>query len=99
MADQTPVSSQHISVEIVYALPDRQSVITLAMPHNCTAQQAVEKSGLLSQYPEIPWPSIKLGIFGKIVPHHLALHDGDRIEIYRPLTIDPKEARRLRGKA
>jgi len=86
-----------ITVQVTYALPDKQTVITLAVPVACNAQQAVEKSGVLSQHPEIPWPDSKLGIFGKIVPHNTQLKEGDRIEIYRPLIIDPKESRRQRA--
>jgi len=86
-----------ITVQVVYALADKQTVITLAVPVDCNAQQAVEKSGVLIQHADIPWPDSKLGIFGKIVPQNTRLKEGDRIEIYRPLIIDPKESRRQRA--
>lgn len=86
-----------ITVHVAYALPDKQTVITLSVPAGCTAQQSVEKSTLLAQHPGIPWPDSKLGIFGKIIPHDTRLKEGDRIEIYRPLIIDPKASRRQRA--
>ena len=90
-------AESQITVQVVYALSDNQSIITLSVPTGDTAQQAVEKSGVLSKQPEIPWPDSKLGIFGKIVSHSTVLKHGDRIEIYRPLIIDPKESRRQRA--
>ena len=61
-------------------------------------EQAVKLSGILPRFPEIDLLKNKLGIYGKVVPPTTVLRDRDRIEIYRPLRVDPKEARRKRAK-
>lgn len=86
-----------ISVEVVYALPHHQEVVGLQLPAGSTLQQALEASGLLQKYPEIDPERNKLGIFGKIAKADAVLRDRDRIEVYRPLLADPKEARRKRA--
>lgn len=83
-----------IRVEVVYALPDRQRLLALAVPRDCTARQAVELSGLRQEFPEIDPDANPLGIFGRRCAPDQALRDGDRVEIYRPLKADPKEVRR-----
>ena len=93
----TLATDKKISIQVVYALPDSQYITTLSVHTSCTAQQAVETSGLLQQFPDIQLSKITLGIFGKIISHDTRLNDGDRLEIYRPLMIDPKESRRNRA--
>lgn len=87
-----------IRVDVAYALPDKQTVVTLDVPQGCTAREAVQRAGLVE--PLAPCSlDAKLGIFGKVIddPEHCVLADGDRVEIYRPLLMDPKEARRQRA--
>lgn len=86
-------------VEVVYALPERQSLVTLEVEEGCTVLQAARLSGLVEQYPELQWESIMLGVFGKRVekPAEVFLREGDRVEIYRPLQIDPKAVRKQRA--
>ena len=92
-------SGDEMTVEVVYALPGVQALVRLTMPTGKTARQAVEQSGLFSRFPElveaVEEPG-RLGIFGKVVSGDAKLKAGDRVEIYRPLTVDPKEARRRR---
>lgn len=86
-----------IDVEVAYAEPDSQAVVSLRLPAGASAGDAVQRSGLLERFPGIPWPGAAIGIFGKPVSPSAPLVEGDRVEIYRPLRIDPKEARRLRA--
>lgn len=88
-----------IAVEVAYALPERQYLLALSVEANCTVLDAVRRSGIVEQCPEIDLGAVTLGIFGKVIeqPAQHALRDGDRIEIYRPLSIDPKAARRARA--
>ena len=87
-----------IKIEVVYALPERQMLLALEVEEGTTAREAVERSGILLRYPEIDLARGRVGIFGKLAQLDAALCDGDRVEIYRPLIADPKEARRRRIK-
>jgi putative ubiquitin-RnfH superfamily antitoxin RatB of RatAB toxin-antitoxin module len=78
-------------VEVVYALPQREERVRLRLPEGATVRDALEKSGLL------PLARGKVGIFGRVVGADARLKPGDRVEIYRPLAADPKEARRRRA--
>lgn len=82
---------------MVYALADGEDAVTLRLPAGATAADAVRASGVLARHPEINLERQKIGIYGKVVPEGTPLADGDRIEIYRPLALDPKEARRRRA--
>lgn len=86
-----------IEVEVVYASPSKQLLITCQVKLGSTIQQAIELSGILSQFPEIDLSQQKVGIFGKQRKLTDLVQAGDRIEIYRPLIIDPKKARRNRA--
>jgi len=90
-----PPEAAQLRVEVVYALPERQSLVVVSLPPPATARQAVVASGLLQRHPDIELDEATLGVFGTVVVHDHALRDGDRVEIYRPLKIDPREARRL----
>jgi uncharacterized protein len=85
-----------LRVEVAYAVPKRQVLIELEVGEGATAQQAIERSGILRQFPEIDPERAAVGIFGKIVSPDTPLKDGDRVEIYRSLIADPKEMRRQR---
>ncbi len=85
-------------VDVVYALPDRQRLVTLALPlTGLTAQAAVEQSGLLDEFPELRERTLVLGVFGAACAADRPLRDRDRVEIYRPLRVDPRAQRRERA--
>ena len=87
-----------MKIEVIYALPERQELVTLDLPEGSTVQQAVEASGLLQKYPDIELGGRnKLGVFAKLVKPDAVLRDRDRVEIYRPLIADPKEVRRQKA--
>ena len=93
-----------ITVEVAYALPHQQKIIALLVAPGTCALQAVERSGIAKHFPEIDPATAKMGIFGQSLgtkglataASHV-LHEGDRVEIYRPLISDPKDARRKRA--
>ena len=91
--------SEKLTVEVVYALPTKQPLVTLSLPSGSTLRQAVEASGLLQKYPEIDLARNKIGVFAKLSKPDALLQDRDRVEIYRPLIADPKEVRRQRAAA
>ena len=86
-----------ILVEIAYALPEEQVIISIKVPTIFNVQQAIEKSGIQKKFPSIDLSKNKVGIFGKKTTLNHLLKDRDRIEIYRPLILDPKEMRRKRA--
>lgn len=86
-----------IRVEVVYALPERQDLVSLNLPAGATLIQAVEASGLLAKHPEIDPGRNKFGVFAKLAKADTVLRDRDRVEIYRPLIADPKEVRKKRA--
>lgn len=79
---------------VVYALPDRQALRELELPDSATVADAVTRSGLLEQFPEIGSRPLACAIYGRAVAESQALRAGDRVEILRPLQVDPKESRR-----
>ncbi|OGI50390.1 MAG: RnfH family protein [Candidatus Muproteobacteria bacterium RIFCSPHIGHO2_12_FULL_60_33] len=85
-------------VEVAYATPRRQEVVEITAPPGTTIEQAIRESGMLERFPEIDLAQHRVGIFGEVARLHDPVHDGDRIEIYRPLLADPKEVRRRRAK-
>ncbi len=93
-----------IAVEVAYARPDKQKILALLVEPGTTALEAVRRSGIETHFPEIDLADITLGIFGQSLgtkglgaaDTHV-LKAGDRVEIYRPLICDPKEARRKRA--
>jgi putative ubiquitin-RnfH superfamily antitoxin RatB of RatAB toxin-antitoxin module len=84
-----------MEVEVVYALPEGADAVRLKLGPGATVADAVRMSGILERHPEIG-PG-KLGVYGKVVAPQTPLADGDRVEVYRPLVMDPKEARRRRA--
>jgi len=87
------------TIEVAYAKPDSQLIVEVPDVPHITVQQAIEASGILQQFPEIDLAINKVGVFGKLARLDTELVAGDRVEIYRPLIADPKEARRRRAKA
>ena len=86
-----------LEIEIVYGLADRQVLKNMTVTEETTVREAALQSGLEVEFPELDLQQAPLGIFGKAVKDKTVLRDGDRIEVYRPLLIDPKEARRKRA--
>ena len=86
-----------IEVQVCYALPDSSFLRSLSVPAGTTIGQAVAQSGLLQAIPGIDLAVNMVGIYGKRKPLDSVLHEHDRVEVYRPLQADPKEARRRRA--
>ncbi len=86
-----------INIEVVYALPDEQTLLKKEVPEGTTVLEGIQASGLLEKFPALDVSAHKLGIFGKLTKPDTVLRDKDRIEIYRPLIADPKEVRRRRA--
>lgn len=86
-----------LSIEVVYVTPDRVFHKNLTMPVGSCVQEAIECSDLYAEFPET-LDSSQVGIYGKVVPLSQQLREGDRVEVYRDLIFDPKEARRMRAK-
>lgn len=86
-----------MKVQVVYALPETQTVIALELPEGATLEAAIQQSKICEKHSEINLETQKVGIYGEIVPRDTVLRDGDRVEIYRPLFLTPMEARRLRA--
>jgi uncharacterized protein len=86
-----------LRIEVVYAFPERAEAVSVTLPAGATAADAVRASGILERHPEIDLARQRLGIYGRLVDARARLSDGDRVEIYRPLVLEPKEARRRRA--
>lgn len=91
-----------IRVEVAFALPHKQRIVELTVPEGSTPRQAVALARLEEHFPDVPpetFAQADLGIFGKVVrdPAGQALREGDRVEVYRPLKVDPKAARAARA--
>lgn len=93
LRDRALSSPRVIRIEVAYAAPRRQVIVQLDMPEGCTVEEAIEASGLRAQFPDIERHPVA-GIFSRKVELDETLKPGDRVEIYRPLIADPKEARR-----
>ena len=90
--------TERLRIQVAYARPERQEVRSLELPAGTTARSAVRQAGLESVFPEIDPDNAPLGIYGRHVQDDQPLRSGDRVEIYRPLEIDPREARRQRAR-
>ena len=84
-------------VEVAYARPDCQRLVTVDLAAGASVRDAVWASGLADEFPGIDIERAPLGVFGRACAGDTVLRAGDRVEIYRPLQIDPKEARRKRA--
>ena len=80
-----------LKVEVVHALPRHEKIVSVVLPEGATVQDALLKTGM-------NFDPRFLGVFGEPVTPETRLSDGDRVELYRPLRLDPKEARRRRAK-
>lgn len=86
-----------IHIQICYARADRQFLLDLTVAPGTTIQQAIQDSGIIQQAPEIDVSVWRVGIYGKLKTLDTILREHDRLEIYRPLIADPKDARRKRA--
>ena len=97
MAETTRTGADRIRVEVAYALPEQQQVLSVDLPPGATVADALEASGIGERFPELDVENAKVGIFGKLTRRDTVLKSRDRVEIYRPLIADPKEVRRKRA--
>lgn len=98
------MNNSEITVEVAYALPDKQVLKVLSVPLGTSALEAVKQSGVLDLFTEIDIETSQMGIFSQVLgtkglaePERYQLKHRDRVEIYRPLIADPKEVRRRRA--
>ncbi len=92
-----PPNDSMIGVEIAYASDSQQKVISLEVAADSSVLHAIEQSGILQQFTQIDLTTMKVGIFGRLVALTDPIQPGDRIEIYRPLQVDPKQKRRTKA--
>ena len=90
-------TEERIRVEVAYAREDEQAIIPVEAVEGVTLREAIQRSGILKRFPEIDLAVNKVGVFGKVSDPGQILRAGDRVEIYRPLIADPKEARKRRA--
>jgi putative ubiquitin-RnfH superfamily antitoxin RatB of RatAB toxin-antitoxin module len=86
-----------VKISVVYALPDRQIIRDLQVSEGATVADALVQSGIFENFPSIDPQHATVGIYGKVTARNARLKPGDRVEIYRPLREEPKEARRKRA--
>ena len=84
-------------VEVAYACPDTQVILSVEVDENATVNEAIVMSGILEQFSDIDLAKNKVGIFGKLTKLDQTLREKDRVEIYRPLIADPKASRKKRA--
>ena len=89
--------SETITIEVAYALPDKQTLLSFDVATGTTVEQAIQLSGILSTYCDIDLATNKVGIWNRAAKLREVLKDNDRVEIYRPLIADPKEVRKRRA--
>lgn len=86
-----------LRVSVAFAYADRHTVLSTDVPEGTTLREAIRRSGMLDKHPEIDLDAMRVGVFGKLRDADAPVRQGERIEIYRPLKADPKEARRARA--
>ncbi|MFI4938855.1 MAG: RnfH family protein [Burkholderiales bacterium] len=91
------MADPQLKVQVCYATPERQILLDVVLPAGSTLHQAIDASGVLRQAPEIDVSVCRVGLYGKLKSLDTALHDHDRVEIYRPLLANPMESRRRRA--
>ena len=91
------MAEERVRVEVAFAREDEQAIFPVEGVNGLTAREAIERSGALLRFPEIDLAANKIGVFGKVAKLDRVLETGDRVEIYRPLIADPKEARKKRA--
>lgn len=89
--------AEQMSIEVAYALPDKQTLLAVDVNVDATIEQAIQASGILTMHPDIDLNENKVGIWSRMAKLKDTVKPGDRIEIYRPLIADPKEVRKRRA--
>ena len=79
-----------MQIGITYSEPAQQFWVNIDVPEGATVREAIERSGVLKQFPHLDLAAQKVGVFGKVVKPDSALRAGDRVEIYRAITCDPQ---------
>lgn len=92
------VNAKKINIEVAYADSLKQHIVNVQLDNGSTIEQAIDCSGILMLFPDINLMRQKVGIFSKQKKLTDIVKEGDRVEIYRTLTMDPKEARKKRVK-
>ena len=83
-----------LTVEVVFALPDRQELVAVSLEEGSTVSDAIAQSSIASLFPGWDLGECAVGVWGRLASPDQRLRHGDRVEIYRPLLMDPREARR-----
>jgi hypothetical protein len=86
-----------MQIGVTYSEPGQQLWLNIEVPDGATVREAIERSGILKQFPHIDLDAQKVGVFGKLVKPDAALRAGDRVEIYRAITCDPQTVPRRDG--
>ena len=87
-------TSEVLHVEVAFATPGRQELVALELEQGATVADAIHESGLQALFDRVDFDALRAGIWGRVVGRDTTLTDGDRVELYRPLERDPREARR-----
>lgn len=84
-----------VQIEVAYALPEKQRIVPITVPAGTSVAEAARLSGIVHEFPQLDLAAARYGVFGKAVrdADSELVQDGDRVEIYRPLLIDPRQAR------
>ena len=99
MAQVACAMAEGLSVEVVLATPDLQVLLAVIVDEEATVADAIAASGIAARFPILDVDEMPVGIWGKPVARDSRVREGDRVELYRPLEIDPREARRKRAQA
>ncbi len=91
------LAGRTLAIEVACALPQRQAVVAMTVAPGTTAREAVRASGIAVRFPEIDVAQCVLGVWGEAIDDGYRVADGDRVEVYRPLALDPRAARRERA--
>ncbi len=83
-----------MNIKVVYAKPERAVVLSVELPEGATVRDALEKSGILTRCPDIDLAANKVGVWGKVAELDAVLEPDSRVEVYRPITCDPKTVKR-----
>lgn len=83
-----------MNIKVVYAKPEKAVVLSVEVPEGATVKDALEKSGILTRCPELDLTLNKVGVWGKVAELDAVLEPDSRVEIYRPITCDPKTVKR-----
>ncbi len=95
---KSTVSAEDFDIEVIYIETDKNFIKKITISENTSIQQAIQLSGVLTEFPDLSLETIKAGMFGKAKPLDSLLKNDDRVEIFRTLQVDPKESRRRRAK-